>query len=430
METKKHQHRSYLIKQIRIESEKSLENISSLTGIHTSILSEMERGKRQISDQNMIDILKACKQTFIVVDESAVGQLSDQIEEYFKNYYYMDFEKNIPLEKDLRENLNKRSNVYDDRYYYLLLLELFIQVRYKSMQKSGPDCPDFEKKIEILKVVHSIFPHNLDSIANMVLFQHYLDIRDLKNARLIMEDFRVGTYLSLNRMITTLVQYMDLKLSIEMGEVKNIYDLISVVRDGLIRDKNYHRLFNLDRLEAVYFMLIGNYEQADSSLEELQRSLDGMHLTFLRRSIFENRIWCTLMCSDFSKCLDLIDRFESSFSVDSTSNAIFKPYCMYRMNSSSNYEKELESLQTYQSMFKNDPDALKMVEIMQDLICGRTKTFYRKCLAYVNRLIKKENEHLAQLFIQIGYCKAEKELNYETMYKFQKLGQQLKTVRK
>ena len=89
MNSAKNSLRGCLIRQIRTQHRLSLENLAGDTGMNTSILCDMELGRRRISDQNIQTILKSVNVDFTLVDDQTVSSLIETILLYFKNFYYI-----------------------------------------------------------------------------------------------------------------------------------------------------------------------------------------------------------------------------------------------------------------------------------------------------------------------------------------------------
>ena len=433
MDPTKNRLRGCLIRQVRTDRGLSLENMSRDLNMNASILCDMELGKRRISDEMIQSLFKQLGTDFVLVDDKAVSSLSRTIQMYFKNYYYMDFASNLPIEEKYRMLVNKSPDhfeecIFDDRSFYVILLGCFIAISHETSGNSDWSDPDLGHKLELLETVDVYFPTPLNSISKLVRLQHALHLRDLKQVGSLIRQMQTDYSDPVNSRVITLVKYLDLKLANEQYDTSRAYQLIPIIRSELIKDKNYRRLFNLDQLEAIYFMLTGNYMQAEKSLSDLQTSLLSIDPTIEHETILENRIWCTLMARRFEECLDLIGQREAIYPVDSGSNAIFKVYCQYRLNPEADHKQQEEELLAFREICANDKLSQKVVDVLLELVKGRKKTFFSKCLTFINQLFRQQHYQVADFFIQAGFDEAETQNLYDVMYQFEKLHQAIDNI--
>ncbi len=414
--------RGCLIRQIRTQHRLSLENLAGDTGMNTSILCDMELGRRRISDQNIQTILKSVNVDFTLVDDQTVSSLIETILLYFKNFYYMNFDLNVAIEEQYQKLIDENQECLDDRYFYLLLLGCFITISYESVvSRTGWEDPDLDSKLQLLQTADSHFPAPLDSISKLICLLHAIEQCDFKRAHSLIGQIQTDYSDPISCQVTNLVKYQDLRLANLEGDPPRAYQLIPLVRNELVKDKNYRRMFNLDKAEAVYLMTIGNYTQAEQNLSNLQSTLKSLHLTIHRYSILDNRIWCTLVTRRYEECLDLIEQCESEYSVPSSSNTVFKAYCQYRLDPEADHKLQEEELLAFRKRCDDDKNAQKIVDILFELVKGRKKTFFSKCLSFIHQLIRQQNYPLAEFFIQAGFDEAESQNQFEMMYQFKKI---------
>lgn len=428
MDPTKNRLRGCLIRQLRTDRGLSLENMARILNMNASILCDMELGKRRISDEMIQSILKQLNTDFVLVNDGVVSSLSQTIQRYFQNHYYMDFASNLPIEEEYRELANKRSDSFDDGSFYGVLLGCFIAISHETSGNSSWNDPDLDHKLELLDAVDEYFPTPLNSISKLIRLHHALYLRDLKRAGSLIRQMQTDYSDPVNSQVITLVKYLDLKLANEQYDTSRAYQLIPIIRSELIKDKNYRRLFNLDQLEAIYFMLTGNYMQAEKSLSDLQTSLLSIDPTIEQKTILENRIWCALMTRRFAECLDLIAQREAICPVDSGSNAIFRPYCQYRLNPDTDHRQQEEELLALRKICAGDKNSQKGIDVLLELVKGRKKTFFSKCLSFINQLFRQQHYQVADFFIQAGFDEAEKQNLYDVMYQFEKLHQAIDNI--
>ena len=424
LDSAKNSLRGCLVRWIRTQHRLSLDNLARDTGMNTSILCDMELGRRGISDKNIQSILKSVNVDFTLVDDWSVSSLIETIQLYFKNFYYMNFSLNIAIEEQYKKLSSENYGCLDDRCFYLLLLGCFITVSYESVvSRTGWEDPELDTKLQLLQTVDSHFPAPLDSISKLVCLLHAVEQCDFKKAHSLIRQIQTDYSDPLSSQVTNLVKYLDLKLANLEGDPSRAYRLIPLIRNDLARDKNYRRMFNLDKAEAVYLMTIGNYTQAEQNLRNLQAGLKSLHLTIHRYSILDNRIWCTLVTRRYEECLDLIEQCESEYSVPSSSNTVFKAYCQYRLDREADHKLQEEELLAFRKQCTEDKTAQKIVDVLFELVKGRKKTFFSKCFSFINQLIRQQNYPLAEFFIQAGFDEAESQNQFEIMYQFKKLHQ-------
>lgn len=193
-------------------------------------------------------------------------------------------------------------------------------------------------------------------------------------------------------------------------EPQNSLDILSKTKNDFSEANNYPRLIYCDNLIAVALTNLGRFEEADKIL----KNIIAIHNNFTDNQIIEsarnNIIWNYIQAQHFSLAIDAIGDYKQSVF------SYYLPYCYFSLG---NYRECKKSIDMIHSFNKIDSDNLSIINLIEQSVYERNKTFDKEIKKLIKRFNKK-NVALLKIVLQIGIFHYEKTKNINSLAKMQK----------
>lgn len=412
--------RAALFKLVRLRTGCPLQNVESDTGKKASLISDMERFKKAMSDDFIARAFKSFGTEFSFDYSDDVQTILSLIHQYLRYLYYINDPKLAVIENQLKNYHFDYLSDYDDRFYYLLTLETLVLVSTHQNEHVIRLIDGLKDRIDTLLDAYPVLPPFIKGVINLICGIYYNSLRDFKtslsylnNPESICSESSDGRYLN------PIVRYFKLKNQVFLHNPMQAYKLIPIVRNELNGDRNYQRLFNLDRLEAIYFISIGEYELANQKLVECTESMHNLGLFFLDDLNLENRIWSNLMLGRYEESLALMEIIESKLEFNPASNCIFKTYCLYQLSRQVDYKQAIEPYKPFRKLITGLNES---ITLMETLVSHKPSVFIKQALRFSEQMLKRNEIYMASFFLQMAKDQAETVFDYQSLYTvYQKL---------
>lgn len=412
--------RAALFKLVRLRTGYSLQNVESDTGKKASLISDMERFKKAIPDDFIAKAFRSFGTEFSFDYSNDVETILSLIHQYIRYLYYINDPKLAVIENQLENYHFDYLSDYDDRFYYLLTLEALVLVSTYQNEQTVRLIDGLKDRIDTLLDAYPVLPPFIKDVINLICGIYYNSLRDFKTSLFYLNNLNsMSPESNDERYLNPIARYFQLKNQVFLHHPMQAYKLIPIVRNELNNDRNYQRLFNLDRLEAIYFISIGEYELANQKLVECTESMHNLGLFFLDDINLENRVWCSLMLGRYEESLDLIEKIESELEFNPASNCIFKTYCLYQLNRQEDCKQAIEPYKPFRKLITGLHES---ITLMETLIFHKPSVFIKQALRFSDQMIKRNEIYIASFFLQMAKDQAESVFDYQSLYTiYQKL---------
>lgn len=412
--------RAALFKLVRLRTGYSLQNVECDTGKKASVISDMEHFKKVMSDDFIAKAFKSFGTEFSFYYSDDVQTILFLIHQYLRYLYYINEPKLTDIENQLKNYRFDYLSDYDDRFYYLLTLETLVLISTYQNEQTVRLIDGLKDRIDTLLDAYPVLPPFIKGVINLICGIYYNSLHDfntslsyLNNPDSMSPESREGGYLN------PIVRYFQLKNQVFLHNPVQAYKLIPIVRNELNGDRNYQRLFNLDRLEAIYFISIDEYELANQKLVECTESMHNLGLFFLDDINLENRVWCNLMLGRYEESLDLMEIIESKLEFNPASNCIFKTYCLYQLGRQEDYKQAIEPYKPFRKLITGLNES---ITLMETIVSHKSSVFIKQALRFSDQMLKRNEIYIASFFLQMAKDQAEAIFDYQSLYTiYQKL---------
>lgn len=406
--------RAALIKLARTQRGYSIENISSGTGIAKSTISKLENNRRNITMTNLEKILSYCNISFRIVDRSDIRDSIKLIQKYISGLYYLDKElKEESKMQFLKLNFDS-SRVFDDRYFYLIAMKALLESEH--LESNSIEQAQADSSLQILLNYEDNLPDYLIFVLDYLLFLKYQAKSEFKKAFHYLQKLNGLSVSIADDNFKALIKYQYLKISIILNSLSIPIEIFPEVKNTLLNDRNYHRLFNLHNMEAIFYMNQGDYLYANNLYIKLQNSLKSINSSYLKKVILENRIWCEMNLHNYETALSLMNTAELLYGLKPGSNLFFRPYCYYKTGEIEAASEDLKKMKSSE-LSSSDKLTSEILGLLYSVINKNRKTLYRQCIRLANSQ-KYKSKCLALFFYKTGMQEAELVQDYETAFYF------------
>ncbi len=385
--------RAALFKLVRLRTGYSLQNVECDTGKKASVISDMEHFKKVMSDDFIAKAFKSFGTEFSFDYSDDVQTILFLIHQYLRYLYYINEPKLTDIENQLKNYRFDYLSDYDDRFYYLLTLETLVLISTYQNEQTVRLIDGLKDRIDTLLDAYPVLPPFIKGVINLICGIYYNSLHDfntslsyLNNPDSMSPESREGGYLN------PIVRYFQLKNQVFLHNPVQAYKLIPIVRNELNGDRNYQRLFNLDRLEAIYFISIDEYELANQKLVECTESMHNLGLFFLDDINLENRVWCNLMLGRYEESLDLMEIIESKLEFNPASNCIFKTYCLYQLGRQEDYKQAIEPYKPFRKLITGLNES---ITLMETIVSHKSSVFIKQALRFSDQMLKRNEIYIA-----------------------------------
>ncbi len=363
-----------LFRQVRLQQGFSIENVAKAIGISKGTLWEAEQGKRKFSLAALKKGMNFMGVSYQDTSKETITEILILIQRFITACYFYDIQEQERIyQKFLTYHFN-RYRTFDDRYYYLLSLELLIQLQTDDPARHAYI---FQGK-KYLDEAFAYFPENLKELYYCLQVM-WLDY----NGQLMAIESYVENLFSMTsqeqfQYLQPLVGYYSLRSSIHNCHLSSIYRYINLLREFFQRDLNYTRMIFLDNLEGIYWVLLGQYDVALERFEGILRNVNQFQLSAPCISVHNSILWCHLMKEDYEKAITEGMIIETLFGCHHEDrNLIFTIYAEYRLG-------QLEQAKTRYSRMKEALSHAKyrdqaLLEAFHALLFEKFESFEQKC---------------------------------------------------
>ncbi len=363
-----------LFRQVRLQRGFSLEVVAKAIGLSKGTLSEAEQGKRKFSLGALKKGMHFMGLSYQETSIEDILSILSLIQRFITAcYFYDQKEQEAVYQKFLTYHFD-RFQTFDDRYYYLLSLELLIALHTEN--------PNLHHSIfQAKKDLDSAFEHLPENLKELY---YYLQVLWFNyNGQLIGIEFYVQNLFSITsqeyfQYLQPLVGYYSLRASIHNSHSSDIYHYIHLLRSFFQRDLNYTRMIFLDNLEGIYWVLLEQYDIALERFYGILRNIKQFHLSAPLISVHNSILWSYLMKEDYPKALEEADRIETLFGcAHEDRNLIFAIYAEYRLGHLDQAKLRYQRMKAALPHPKYRDQAL--LEAFHALLFESLATFQQKC---------------------------------------------------
>lgn len=317
-----------LFRQVRLQQGFSIENVAKAIGVSKGTLWEAEQGKRRFSLAALKKGMHFMGASYQEMPKEAILEVLVLIQRFITACYFYDIsEQERVCQKFLTYHFN-RHQTFDDRYYYLLSLELLIQLqtgdptRRASIFQGKKDLDEaFDSFPKILKELYYCLQVMwLDYNGQLMAIESYVENLFSMTSQ---EQFQH---------LQPLVGYYALRSSVHNRHLSSTYRYINLLREFFQRDLNYTRMIFLDNLEGICWVLLEQYDMALERFERILRNVNCFQLSAPCISVHNSILWCYLMKGDYEKAIEEGSIIETLFGCHQKDrNLIFTIYAEYRL---------------------------------------------------------------------------------------------------
>ena len=317
-----------LFRQIRLQQGFSIENVAKAIGISKGTLWEAEQGKRKFSLAALKKGMHFMGASYQDTTKEAIEDILVLIQRFITACYFYDIQEQERVYQEFLTYHFNRTRTFDDRYYYLLSLELLIQLQ---EGEANQHAAIFLAK-KRLDEAFNYFSEDLKEL------YYYLQVMWLDyNGQLMAVEFYVKNLFSMTsqeqfQYLQPLVGYYALRSSIHNCHLSSIHHYIHLLREFFQRDLNYTRMIFLDNLEGIYWILLEQYDVALERFYGILRNVNQFQLSAPCISVHNSILWCHLMKEDYEKAIEEGLVIETLFGCNHEDrNLIFTIYAEYRL---------------------------------------------------------------------------------------------------
>lgn len=330
MEKNKSKLRTKLIRKIRNDLGWSIENISTGIGISLSIMSDIERGKRNLSDKNFEQIIKYLNIEYKYLSNEDIIKWQNLIDDLVDSFYYIDDEKIEFLIKKIDEfEIDGR---YSDVYYYQSVMKLAQLAKISGITQYGDNDYEVKKIYTNIQSVRELLPVNVVAAADYFYALYLLNIRRLMDSEKILNDNFLPGSDRTGQKLVILFNFLTIRICFRKKGFIRPLNIISEVKPKLEIDRNFSRILSLNHFQAYFYMALYRFEEALELYQELVPFLYSMHRETLLKQTKENIIWCHLMLENYEEAAIAMSDLEFEIGLNPASNVLYRILCLIQLN--------------------------------------------------------------------------------------------------
>ncbi len=374
-----------LFRQVRLERGYSLEAVAQAIGVSKGTMWEAEQGIRKFSlaalKKGMYFMNASYQETF----QKNIPEIIALIQRFITACYFYDINEQEAVYQEFLTYHFDRHQTFDDRYYYLLTLEVLI-----DLQAEDPTlhASIFQGQSYLEKAFPS-FPEELKEV------YYYVQVAWLEyNGQLMAIESYVNNLFSMTsrevfRHLHGLVGYFLIRSTIHNCHLSHTYRLIGLLREIFQKDMNYIRMIFLDNLEGIFWVMLEEYDAALERFKAILHNVERFQLSSPRISVYNSILWCYLMKEDYEQVLEEADRIEERFGcAHEGRNLIFSIYANYRLGQLAQAKARYRKMKDALSDSKERDQFL--LEAFHALLFKSKADFEMKCEEIVSHLILED----------------------------------------
>lgn len=382
----------------------SLNYVADSLSLNKGYLSEVENGKRNLSEKHYNTIMDFYDINFNF-DKSILEKLKLKFMKIFELYIDMS-----PLEKNMIQKLFLDKQKYENSYgfFILQLVSLFYKIRFTRD----------EKEIIFLKSLINeylyIYTDEEKVMYYDLLFQYYFWKKEFNKAY---------NYISIAHNICPRSTKTNGLYAIILYHLISILQCINkpgytlgICKEAAYEFKQvhmYNRLYYLDIFEGNSLSRMHLYEDAEKiylSVLERTNSIENIVLT---RTVYRNLSWNSLKKENYLDCIKYTNKI---IEIDEETDELLSyiPYCFFKLN------KKIECIEKIHELYDRITDDyyLLFINIIKYMIIDDDK-FIDLCNSFLKKCMKR-GEYETEILIrnlQMDYFKEKK--NYKELSKVQ-----------
>ncbi len=200
--------------------------------------------------------------------------------------------------------------------------------------------------------------------------------------------------------LESLMIMLKIQNSVKTNDSEYAFTNLPFLRSRFLRDHNYKAIAYIDGLETLLLMSLGKYSMAEKKLLHLYSNLQQIEQNNLTSQCLDNLFWCYLLQEKFKEIDSMIQHLVSDHSdCSKISNLIFYPYCLYRLDKPDAALEWVICLRARKSRYPVIDNSL--LDIQEDLILNRKKTFIRHADKLLNYYDKHNDQDMIRILLKM-----------------------------